>query len=125
MNFAKLGSVAFSAWSNKCVELTGREIEFGLYGITNPRSNATMPKDKADWDDKEPNQNARQELGIDKRVLFNARVEPKTIDAIKRISSKTGEPEGRIIDRLIKQEDRPDMPFENGPDMETEERFYI
>ena len=84
-----------------------------------------MPKDNPDWGDKEPNQNARQELGIDKRVLFNARVEPKTIDAIKRISSKTGEPEGRIIDRLIKQEDRPNRPFENGPDMETEERFYI
>ena len=84
-----------------------------------------MPKDNPNWGDKEPNQNARSELGIDKLVLFNARVEPKTIDAIKRISSKTGEPEGRIIDRLIKQEDRPDRPFENGPDMETEERFYI
>ena len=84
-----------------------------------------MPKDNPNWGDKEPNQNARSELGIDKLVLFNARVEPKTIDAIKRISSKTGEPEGRIIDRLIKQEDRPDRPFENGPDMETEERFHI
>tara|TARA_B100000902_G_scaffold391412_1_gene442036 strand:+ start:228 stop:482 length:255 start_codon:yes stop_codon:yes gene_type:complete len=84
-----------------------------------------MLKDNQDCGDKEPNQNALQELGIDKRVLFNARVEPKTIDAIKRISSKTGEPEGRIIDRLIKQEDRPDMPLENGPYMETEERFNI
>jgi hypothetical protein len=47
------------------------------------------------------------------------------MEAIQRISSKTGEPEGRIIDRLIKQEDRPDVPFENSPDMETEERFHI
>ena len=84
-----------------------------------------MPKDNQDCGDKEPNQNALHELGIDKRDLFNAKVEPKTIDAIKQISSNTEESEGRISDKLIKQEDRPDMPLENGPDMETEERFYI
>ncbi|HAW98756.1 MAG TPA: hypothetical protein DCX67_09495 [Opitutae bacterium] len=84
-----------------------------------------MPKDNPDWGVKEPNQNARPESEFDKRVLFNVRVEPKTIDAIKRISSKTGEPEGRVIDRLIKEEDKPVIPFENGPDMETDERFYI
>jgi hypothetical protein len=93
--------------------------------MTNPRSNETMPKDKPAWGGKEPNQKDRTEWGSDKRVPFNAKVHPKTIEAIKRISSKTGEPEGRIIDRLIKQEDRPDRPFENGSDMETEERFHI
>ena len=93
--------------------------------MTNPRSNATMPKNKPAWGGKEPNQKDRTEWGSDKRVPFNARVAPKTIEVIQRISSKTGEPEGRIIDRLIKQEDRPDRPFENGPDMETEERFHI
>ena len=99
--------------------------QFGLYGMTNPRSNAKMPKNKPAWGGNEPKQKDRPELGREKRVPLNASVAPRTIDAIKRISSKTGEPEGRIIDRLIDQESRPNIPFENGSDMETEERFHI
>tara|TARA_B100001093_G_scaffold498406_1_gene546459 strand:- start:223 stop:477 length:255 start_codon:yes stop_codon:yes gene_type:complete len=84
-----------------------------------------MPKFKPKSGTKQPNQKGLSELGNDKRDQFNISVSQKTIESIKRISSKTGETEGRIIDRLIMQEARPDVPFEKGPDMETEERFYI
>jgi hypothetical protein len=79
-----------------------------------------MPKFKPKSGTKQPNQKGLSELGNDKRVQFNISVSQKTIE-----SSKTGETEGRIIDRLIMREARPDVPFEKGPDMETEERFYI
>jgi len=79
-----------------------------------------MTKFKPKSGTKQPNQKGLSELGNDKRVQFNISVSQKTIE-----SSKTGETEGRIIDRLIMREARPDVPFEKGPDMETEERFYI